>query len=37
MFPVRYVLGFYAPEDGIPHSHRRGNLESYIVLTGWTL
>jgi hypothetical protein len=21
--PVRYVLGFYVPEDDIPHSHRR--------------
>jgi hypothetical protein len=25
------------PEDGIPHSHRRENLKSYITLTGWTL
>jgi hypothetical protein len=25
------------PEDGILHSHRRGNLKSYIALTGWTL
>jgi hypothetical protein len=25
------------PEDAILHSHRRGNLESYIALTGWTL
>jgi hypothetical protein len=25
------------PEDGILHSHRRENLKSYIVLTGWTL
>jgi hypothetical protein len=25
------------PEDGIFHSHRRGNLKSYIALTGWTL
>jgi hypothetical protein len=24
-------------EDGILHSHRRENLKSYIVLTGWTL
>jgi hypothetical protein len=24
-------------EDGIPHSHRRENLKSYIALTGWTL
>jgi hypothetical protein len=28
-FPVRYELGFYIPEDGILHSHRRGNLKSY--------
>jgi hypothetical protein len=25
------------PEDGILHSHRRGNFKSYIALTGWTL
>jgi hypothetical protein len=25
------------PEDGILHSHRRGNLKSYIMLTGWAL
>jgi hypothetical protein len=25
------------PEDAILHSHRRENLKSYIVLTGWTL
>jgi hypothetical protein len=24
-----YKLGFYIPEDGILHSHRRGNLKSY--------
>jgi hypothetical protein len=24
-------------EDGILHIHRRGNLKSYIALTGWTL
>jgi hypothetical protein len=35
--PVRYELGFYIPEDGTLHSHRRGNLESYITLTGWAL
>jgi hypothetical protein len=23
--------------DGIPHSHRRENLKSYIALTGWAL
>jgi hypothetical protein len=27
---VRYELGFYIPEDGILHSHRRENLKSYI-------
>jgi hypothetical protein len=27
--PVRYELGFYIPEDGILHSHRRENLRSY--------
>jgi hypothetical protein len=26
VFPVRYELGFYIPEDGILHSHRRENL-----------
>jgi hypothetical protein len=26
-----------APEDAIPHSHRRENLKSYIALSGWTL
>jgi hypothetical protein len=25
------------PEGGILHGHRRGNLKSYIALTGWTL
>jgi hypothetical protein len=35
--PVKYELGFYIPEDDILHSHRRGNLKSYIALTGWTL
>jgi hypothetical protein len=29
--PVRYELGFYNPEDGILHSHRRENLNSYKV------
>jgi hypothetical protein len=27
--PVKYELGFYIPEDGILHNHRRGNLKSY--------
>jgi hypothetical protein len=34
---VKYELGFYIPEDGILHSHRRENLKSYITLTGWVL
>jgi hypothetical protein len=25
------------PEDCVLHGHRRGNLKSYIALTGWTL
>jgi hypothetical protein len=25
------------PEDSILHSHRCGNIKSYIALTGWTL
>jgi hypothetical protein len=29
--PVKYELGSYIPEDYILHSHRRGNLKSYIV------
>jgi hypothetical protein len=38
MFPVGYELGFYIPEEGILHSHRRENLKSYIVFgTGWPL
>jgi hypothetical protein len=28
--PVKYEQGFYIPEDGILHSRRRENLESYI-------
>jgi hypothetical protein len=35
--PARYELGFYIPEDGILHSGRRENLNSYIALTGWIL
>jgi hypothetical protein len=35
--PVRYYQGFYIPEDGILHSHRRENLESYIALTACAL
>jgi hypothetical protein len=30
--PVRYELGFYIPEDGILHSHRRENVKSYILI-----
>jgi hypothetical protein len=30
---VKYKLGFYIPEDGILHSHCRGNLKSYSLLT----
>jgi hypothetical protein len=30
VFPVKYELGFYIPEDGILHSHCRENLKSYI-------
>jgi hypothetical protein len=37
MSPVSYVLGFYIPEDGILHSHRRENLKSYIELTGFAM
>jgi hypothetical protein len=32
--PVKYELDLYVPEDVILHSHRRGNLKSYIALTG---
>jgi hypothetical protein len=35
--PVRYELGFYTPEDGIPHSHRHEDLKTYITLTGCSL
>jgi hypothetical protein len=31
--PVRYELGFYIPQDDILHSHRRENLESYLIST----
>jgi hypothetical protein len=33
MFPVRYELGFYIPEDGILHSHRRENLKSFTEIS----
>jgi hypothetical protein len=29
---MRYGLGFYIPEDGIFHSHRRESLKSYNVM-----
>jgi hypothetical protein len=34
---MRSELGFYIPEDDIPHSHRRENLKYYVALTGWAL
>jgi hypothetical protein len=37
MFPVRYELGYYMPEDGILHSQRRGILKPYIASTDWSL
>jgi hypothetical protein len=37
VFPVRYELGFYIPENGILHSHSRENLKLYIALTDWAL
>jgi hypothetical protein len=36
VFPVRYELDFYIPED-ILHIHRRENLQPYVALTGWAL
>jgi hypothetical protein len=30
---VKYELGFYIPEDGTVHSHRRENLKSSILVT----
>jgi hypothetical protein len=36
MSPVRYVLGFYIPEDGILHSHRRENLRSSMSFS-WSV
>jgi hypothetical protein len=29
--PVKYEQGFYIPEDGIPQSHCRENLKSYLL------
>jgi hypothetical protein len=31
VFPVKYELDFYIPEDAILHSHRRGHLKSYTL------
>jgi hypothetical protein len=30
--PVSYELGFYIPEDGTLHSHRRENFKYYIIM-----
>jgi hypothetical protein len=30
--PVRYELGFYIPEDGLLHIHRREHLKSYTLI-----
>jgi hypothetical protein len=37
VFPVRYEMSFYVPEDDILSSHSRENLKSYIALTNWAL
>jgi hypothetical protein len=37
MFPMRYELSFYIPEDDILHSLRREKLKSYIVLIDWAI
>jgi hypothetical protein len=34
--PVKYELGFYIPEDGIPHSDRREDIKSYNCYTIYT-
>jgi hypothetical protein len=34
---MKYELGFYIPEDGVLHRHRRENLKFYTALTGWAL
>jgi hypothetical protein len=33
VFPVGYELGFYIPEDGILHSHRHENLQSFMWIS----
>jgi hypothetical protein len=35
--PVKYELGFYIPEDGIVHSHRRENLPVAYTPTSMAL
>jgi hypothetical protein len=37
VFPVKYELRLYIPEDDIFHCDRSENLKFYIALTGWTL
>jgi hypothetical protein len=32
VFPVKYELGLYIPEDDILHSYSRENLKSYIFI-----
>jgi hypothetical protein len=34
MFPVRYELGFYIPEDDILQGSRPEKLKCYIALAG---
>jgi hypothetical protein len=29
-----YALGFYIPEEGILHAHRRENLKTYMWISG---
>jgi hypothetical protein len=37
MFAVKYEVGFYMPEDGILHSHRRKNPQIFHphILLAW--
>jgi hypothetical protein len=37
VFPLKYELSSYIPEDAILHSHCHETLRFYIALTGWTL
>jgi hypothetical protein len=37
MYPVRYDLEFYVPEDDILYSHRRESFKTDIALAGWAL